>query len=118
MMPRLSPTMEFGEILQWHVKTGSDVEAYNLILDVKGLGLLDSTAGAHDTDVDMEIEIMEDAKVCKILHAVGDTVKVDSPIAILSEEEDSYVLASQLTADTIPVELQQQQAMWQAYKKA
>ena len=114
-MPKLSPSMEKGRITAWHASVGENVEAYNLILDVCALDLLDPGAGNCTTDANMEVEIIDSARVCAILHKVGDTVRVNTPIAILSEEDSSFESASRLTSTTIPDCVEY--AMWQAYKK-
>ena len=111
-MPCLSPSMEKGQILAWHTAPGDRVEAYHLVLDVRGFGLLDKNAGADDFDGDMEVEIMEDGTIAKLLHQVGDVVNVNAPIAILCEEEDNLYNIEKLSPENIA-----ENAMWQAYKK-
>ena len=60
---------------------------------------------------------MEDGTLVQLLCAVGDTVPVDQPIAIICEEEASMKAAAALRKQDIPPATVLPRAMWQAYKR-
>ena len=71
-MPALSPTMEEGTLLKWHVSEGDEVEAGDVIAEI-------------ETDkATMEMEADEDGRIGKILVPEGtEHVRVNEPIALL-----------------------------------
>jgi Pyruvate/2-oxoglutarate dehydrogenase complex, dihydrolipoamide acyltransferase (E2) component, and related enzymes len=77
-MPKLSPTMEAGTIAKWHVKEGDEVDVDQLLMEV-------STDKAT-----VEYNAIDAGFIRKILIGEGVEVKVNQPIAILTEtkEED------------------------------
>ena len=99
-MPALSPTMEEGKLLKWHVEEGDDVRAGDLLAEV-------------ETDkATMEIEADEDGRIGMILVPEGtEHVRVNQPIALLvmenanganGMEEDSAGETSETESDSRP----------------
>ena len=78
LMPALSPTMEEGTLSKWLVKEGDKVESGDLIAEI-------------ETDkATMEVEAIEDGIIGKILVSEGqESIKVNSPIAILLSEGEN-----------------------------
>ncbi len=78
-MPALSPTMEEGTLLKWHVQAGDKVSAGDVIAEI-------------ETDkATMEVEAIDDGLVTEILVPEGtESVKVNSVIArFQSDDEDA-----------------------------
>ena len=109
-MPKLSPTMETGRIVKWHVPLGTKVNAYDLLLEISATKLV---CDGDEADTAMDIEIMEDGVLVQILHQAGDSVAVGKPIAVFCDNAQNVANATKLTiSDTeLPV------ALWQAYVK-
>ena len=76
LMPQLSPTMEEGRLVKWHVKEGDAVRSGDVVAEV-------------ETDkATMEVEAAEDGVIGKLLHAEGtEHVPVNHPIAVLLTED-------------------------------
>ena len=76
-MPKMSMTMETGEMLSWSISAGDTVKAGDVVAEVQ-------------TDkVDMEVESPVDGVVARIVAQPGDVVDVGAPIAfILSDADD------------------------------
>src|ERR1700748_2137458 len=72
LMPALSPTMEEGNLAQWHVKVGDKVESGQVIAEI-------------ETDkATMEVEAVDEGTVSQLLVPEGSQgVKVNTPIAEL-----------------------------------
>lgn len=72
LMPALSPTMEEGTLVKWHVREGDEVHSGDVIAEI-------------ETDkATMEVEAVDEGKVGKILVPEGtEHVKVNTPIALL-----------------------------------
>ena len=72
MMPALSPTMEEGKLVKWHVGEGDAVRAGDVIAEI-------------ETDkATMEVEAVDDGQIDKLLVAEGtEHVPVNEPIALL-----------------------------------
>ena len=79
LMPALSPTMEEGTLSKWLVKEGDKVVSGDLIAEI-------------ETDkATMEVEAIDDGIIGKILVLEGqDSIKVNSPIAILLSEGEKF----------------------------
>ena len=77
-MPALSPTMEEGTLAKWLVKEGDEVSAGDVIAEI-------------ETDkATMEVEAVDEGTLGKILVDEGtENVKVNDPIAVLLEENES-----------------------------
>lgn len=76
-MPKMSMTMETGELLSWSISAGDTVKSGDVVAEVQ-------------TDkVDMEVESPVDGVVARLVAQPGDVVDVGAPIAfILSEADD------------------------------
>ncbi len=85
-MPKLSPTMDIGTIEKWHIYPGEQVHQYQLVLDVSASGL---TMGTQETGekVHMEIELMEDMYVAKLLRKPGEECPTGTPIALFCDDQ-------------------------------
>ena len=75
LMPALSPTMEEGTLAKWLVKEGDSVSAGDILAEI-------------ETDkATMEFEAVDEGIIGKILVSEGsESIKVNSPIAILIED--------------------------------
>ncbi|HLO22997.1 MAG TPA: biotin/lipoyl-containing protein, partial [Methyloceanibacter sp.] len=79
LMPALSPTMEEGKLVKWHVGEGDAVRAGDVIAEI-------------ETDkATMEVEAVDEGKIGKLLVPQGaEHVKVNQPIAVLyTDGEDT-----------------------------
>jgi pyruvate dehydrogenase E2 component (dihydrolipoamide acetyltransferase) len=78
LMPALSPTMEEGKLVKWHVREGDPVTSGDVIAEI-------------ETDkATMEVEAVDEGTIGKLLVAEGtEHVPVNQPIALLLTEEDS-----------------------------
>src|SRR5262249_61295260 len=83
-MPKLSPTMEEGQISVWHKKEGDSVGVDDLLAEV-------------ETDkATMEYRSFDKGTLLKILAPAGSMVKLGQPVAILGAAgEDVGALAAQ-----------------------
>ena len=86
-MPALSPTMEEGNIVKWHVKAGDKVEPGQVIAEI-------------ETDkATMEVEAVDEGVIEAILAPEGSQgVKVNTPIATLAGEGETPKPAKQQDA--------------------
>ena len=77
-MPALSPTMTSGTVAKWTVSIGDMVKSGDVIAEI-------------ETDkATMEVEVIEDGVVAKILVASGtENVAVGTVIAVLAEDGES-----------------------------
>ncbi len=87
LMPALSPTMEEGNLVKWTKNEGDKVKAGQVIAEI-------------ETDkATMEVEAPEDGKLIKILVPAGtSSVKVASPIAILTDMDEEKMTAEEAMA--------------------
>ena len=99
-MPALSPTMESGKLIKWHIKEGESVIAGDVLAEIE-----------TDKAV-MELEAAEDGRLGKILVPEGSQeVAVNTPIAILllrGEDEaalEGYEVSFVPAAKTAPQEI-------------
>jgi pyruvate dehydrogenase E2 component (dihydrolipoyllysine-residue acetyltransferase) len=75
-MPKLSPTMEEGQIATWHVAEGDAVEVDDLLAEV-------------ETDkATMEFRSFDKGVVLKILAQAGDIVTLGDPVAVIGAAGD------------------------------
>src|SRR4051794_24878787 len=76
-MPALSPTMEEGKLVKWHVGEGDRVGSGDIIAEI-------------ETDkATMEVEAVDEGRIGKILVAEGtEHVPVNEPIALLVTEDE------------------------------
>ncbi len=84
LMPALSPTMEEGTLSKWLVKVGDKVSSGDLIAEI-------------ETDkATMEVEAVDEGYIIQILHEEGtENIKVNSPIAILSDHKSEQLNISE-----------------------
>jgi len=88
LMPALSPTMEEGTLAKWLVKEGDTVSSGDIMAEI-------------ETDkATMEFEAVDEGTIGKILIDAGtESVKVNTPIAVLLEEgEDASDIDSASSA--------------------
>src|ERR1044071_7136864 len=80
LMPALSPTMEEGKLAKWLKKEGDKVKSGDVLAEI-------------ETDkATMEVEAIEEGTVSRLLVPEGtEGVKVNTPIAILTEEGEDDV---------------------------
>ena len=92
LMPALSPTMEEGTLAKWLIKEGDKVQSGDLIAEI-------------ETDkATMEVEAIDDGVIGKILVKDGqESIKVNSPIAILLLEGETLSDVSKVDVDS-PIE--------------
>jgi pyruvate dehydrogenase E2 component (dihydrolipoamide acetyltransferase) len=90
LMPALSPTMEEGTLAKWLVKEGDVVESGDVMAEI-------------ETDkATMEYEAVDEGVIGKILIAEGTAaVAVNTPIAILVEEGETYDEAASAAAPAV-----------------
>jgi pyruvate dehydrogenase E2 component (dihydrolipoamide acetyltransferase) len=91
-MPKLSPTMEEGQLATWVKKEGDDVAIDDVLAEV-------------ETDkATMEFRSFDKGTLLKILAAAGTTVKLGQPVAILGEkgEDISKLVANSSSNSPTP----------------
>ena len=88
LMPKLSPTMEEGQISRWVKNEGESFDANETLAEV-------------DTDkATMEMTALSGGTLLKILKNAGDTAALGEPIAIIGKEgEDIAALLSEVSAN-------------------
>ena len=93
LMPALSPTMEEGTLAKWLVKEGDTVNSGDLLAEI-------------ETDkATMEFEAVDEGIIGKILVAEGaEGVTVNTPIAILLEEDEDASSMDNIGAATAPID--------------
>ena len=79
VMPKMSMTMEQGQIVVWHFEPGAHVRAGDPVCDV----LTDK--------VDMEVESPVEGTLARIVADVGATIPVGDPIAYIATEADELL---------------------------
>ncbi|HZA81504.1 MAG TPA: dihydrolipoamide acetyltransferase family protein [Actinomycetes bacterium] len=78
-MPKLSMTMEEGELIAWVKKEGEQVRAGDVICEV------------NSDKVEMEVESPADGTLVRFAAAEGDIVPVGAPIATLATEAEDLL---------------------------
>ena len=97
--PSLSPTCKGGKIEKLYISIGQQVKPYDLIMKVSTETLLkDENKISY-----LDIELVEDVFVSKILAEEGVELNIGDPIAILTEDEKS----NNIDPRRLPI--------WQAY---
>src|SRR5512139_1968085 len=78
LMPKLSPTMEEGQISRWVKNEGDSYEANETLAEV-------------DTDkATMEMTALSGGTLLKILKQAGDSAALGEPIAIIGKAGDDF----------------------------
>ena len=112
-MPRLSPTTESARIKEWYLQKHSVFESYQLALRVETHSLLDDDGDTERKTHELDIEIIEEGSVVRILvEASDELLDVDTPLAILSDDADwneEEAREVNVHSKNTPV------ALWQAY---
>ncbi|MDX8381514.1 MAG: dihydrolipoyl dehydrogenase [Ghiorsea sp.] len=86
-MTQLSPTMTEGKIARWLKKEGDTLESGEVMLEV-------------ETDkATMEVEVIDEGILHKIIAEEGDTVAVGTAIGVIAEEDE------EVPADYVPEDL-------------
>ena len=87
LMPALSPTMEEGTLAKWLVKEGDKVKSGQILAEI-------------ETDkATMEFEATDEGVIGKLLVAAGTAgVKVNTPIAVMVDEGETYAAAAPVAA--------------------
>jgi pyruvate dehydrogenase E2 component (dihydrolipoamide acetyltransferase) len=90
-MPKLSPTMEEGQISVWHKKEGDSIGVDDLLAEV-------------ETDkATMEYRSFDKGTILKILTPEGSVVRLGQPVAIIgSPGEDVSALVAQMSEGKAP----------------
>ena len=78
-MPKLSMTMEEGELIAWVKQEGDQVRAGDVIAEV------------NSDKVEMEVESPADGTLVRHTAAEGDVVAVGAPIATLATEAEDLL---------------------------
>ena len=80
LMPALSPTMTEGNLIKWIIKEGDRVKAGDILAEI-------------ETDkATMEVEAVDEGIVKQLLIKEGqESVKINTPIAILFDGKDNMV---------------------------
>src|SRR5512142_2466937 len=88
LMPKLSPTMEEGQISRWVKNEGDAYEANETLAEV-------------DTDkATMEMTALSAGTLLKILKGAGETAALGEPIAIIGQKgEDISALLSEVSGN-------------------
>lgn len=88
LMPKLSPTMEEGQISRWVKNEGENFEANETLAEV-------------DTDkATMEMTALSGGTLLKIIKGAGETAALGEPIAIIGKEgEDISALLSEVSSN-------------------
>ena len=79
-MPKLSPTIEEGTLIQWHFKEGEYIEEGKLLIEV-----------ATDKAT-IEHHAIDEGWLRKILVSDGEVAQVNKNLAIFTEEEKERIL--------------------------
>lgn len=99
-MPMLSPTMEIGAVTAWHIAAGQHVEPYQLVVEISALGLTSDTKENGRT-VNMDIEIMEDMLVGRLLQKIGVVCPVGTPLVVFCEGQSDLEQLQQLSDEQV-----------------
>ncbi len=107
LMPALSPTMEEGTLAKWLVEEGQDVKSGDVIAEI-------------ETDkATMEVEAVDEGTLSKILIPAGtEGVKVNTPIAVISTDDESEEAQAREIPDAKPAEIDRRQAQAPAVEAA
>jgi pyruvate dehydrogenase E1 component beta subunit len=90
LMPALSPTMTEGKIARWLKNEGDEVKSGQVLCEI-------------ETDkATMEVEAVDEGKLAQILVPAGtEGVKVNTPIAVITEEGESTKPSAAPTAPAV-----------------
>ena len=99
-MPKLSPSFESAQVVQWHVDEGDELLCTDLIVDVR----TDTLTDTDRTPRVLEIEGHEEGFVARVLHrGGGDALLPGTPLMVLCEEsEDVHAFSGYTQSDADP----------------
>jgi len=90
LMTQLSPTMTEGRIARWLKKEGDSLESGDVMAEI-------------ETDkATMEMEVVDEGVLHKILAVEGATVAVGTPIAVIAEDDEEVPADYQPVGDAAP----------------
>ncbi len=92
-MPKMSMTMETGELLLFHVKVGDQVKSGDVLFEVM-------------TDkIDMEVEAPADGVIEALVGNPGDVIEIGKPVLIMLTETEvmAFDFGSDAAAPVVPV---------------
>ena len=100
-MPQLSPKMQSGLLQKWRVQEGDYRKAYELLADIVPDHLQDVDMGENkgtsgESKAAFEIEVQEEFYLAKRLVQEGSHIPINTPIAIVCEEEKDINLCREL----------------------
>ncbi len=90
VMPKMSMTMETGELISYHVTVGQQVKSGDLLFEVM-------------TDkIDMEVDAPADGTITALVGVVGATIEIGKPV--LEMETETQVLSFDFSQPTAPIQ--------------
>ncbi len=90
VMPKMSMTMETGELISYHVTVGQQVKSGDLLFEVM-------------TDkIDMEVDAPADGTITALVGVVGATIEIGKPV--LEMETETQVLSFDLSQPAAPIQ--------------
>lgn len=90
VMPKMSMTMETGELISYHVTVGQQVKSGDLLFEVM-------------TDkIDMEVDAPADGTITALVGVVGATIEIGKPV--LEMETETQVLSFDFSQPAAPIQ--------------
>ena len=90
VMPKMSMTMETGELISYHVTVGQQVKSGDLLFEVM-------------TDkIDMDVDAPADGTITALVGAVGATIEIGKPV--LEMETETQVLSFDFSQPAAPIQ--------------
>ncbi len=90
VMPKMSMTMETGELISYHVTVGQQVKSGDLLFEVM-------------TDkIDMEVDAPADGTITALVGVVGATIEIGKPV--LEMETETQVLSFDFSQPVAPIQ--------------
>lgn len=120
-LPRMSPTMRYGEITAWLVPEGAALPeaGMEVTLNVRAYGLAENEADDFPAGPPiMEVECHEEGFLALILVQAGETAKPDEAIAVIVENEDEIAPLRAAYDITQRPDVEAGTFAWQAYLQA
>ncbi|KAK3264025.1 hypothetical protein CYMTET_27208 [Cymbomonas tetramitiformis] len=109
--------MRSGRITKWHVDVGNCVDAYDLMFELE----TDHLTEREDETLTMEVESQELGYLAKILVPLGEEIQVDTPIAVVCDNEEDLPFFKDFsppeTQDEAFSTYRKRPFLWQAYTK-
>ena len=110
-MPRLSPTMQTGEIVRWCLREGDELDEMNVALEVRTAELTDDP---EDGETILQVEAHESGYLAAILVPEGGCAAPDVAIAVVCQDL-ADVDAFQHYPRSPPAQVEPATFAWQAY---